>query len=84
MSAPLDPKVYGMLERLAVGLDLPRWVVGLEPPPPPTRRQRIARHVGQAGWRLGYTVSRAGRLLEAAGDRIIDAGDWLAAKVAGR
>lgn len=92
---PLDARIYAMQQRLALALEVPRWVVGLEPPPPPSRRERIARHVGQAGWRLGYTVSQAGRLLEAAGshagellaaagDRVIDGGDWLAGKVAGR
>ena len=49
-----------------------------------TGRRRLAQHVGQAGWRLGYTVSQVGRHLERLGDRVIDGGDWLAGKVAGR
>lgn len=44
----------------------------------------LARRVGQAGWWLGYSVSQVGRGLGWLGDRIIDAGDQLAAKVAGR
>lgn len=91
---PLDPKVFAALERLAVGLDVPRVVLGLPAgptPPPPSRRERVARHVGQAGWRLGFTVTRLGSTigrvgdaLVVAGDRVIDGGDWLAGKVAGR
>lgn len=92
---PLDDlKVYAALERLAVGLDVPRVVLGLPagpPPPPPSRRERVARRVGQAGWWIGYTVSQLGSLfgrvdhaLGVAGDRVIDGGDWLAGKVAGR
>ena len=48
------------------------------------RRRVLAQHLGQIGWALGYGVSRIGRHLERLGDRIIDGGDWLAAKVAGR
>lgn len=77
-----------MLENLARGLNVPRPVLGLHgpdlPKPPPTRRVRVARRVGQAGWRLGHTIAQVGRLLEAAGDRVIDAGDRLAERVAGQ
>lgn len=75
-----------LLRRVAVALDVPVQVLGVDPhlPPPASRRVRAARHVGQAGWRIGYTVARTGRLLERAGDRLIDAGDRLAARVAGR
>lgn len=53
-------------------------------------RLRLARHVGQAGWRVGYTIAQIGRGMELAGHRLqragsraIDRGDWLAGKVAG-
>lgn len=88
-----------MLRRLAAGLDVPTQMLGLDQPMPrPPHRERIACHVGQAGWRIGYTVTQAGNVLaraghrltaaghhaQRAGDRLIDAGDALAAKVAGR
>jgi len=82
------PELGPLLESLARGLDVPRILLGLHgpslPTPPPTRRVRAARRVGQAGWRLGHTIAHAGRLLEAAGDRVIDAGDRLAERVAGQ
>lgn len=88
-TAVADPATEAMLTRLAHGLDIPPWVLGVGTPPkpepePPTPRVRAARRIGQAGWRIGYTVSQVGRLLESAGDRIIDAGDWLAGKVTDR
>jgi len=80
VNPPRSDEARRLAETIAAALDVPRWVLGLEPPPPPpppTRRQRAAAHVGQAGWWTGHAVTRLG-------DRIIDAGDWLAAKVAGR
>lgn len=82
------PEERELLRRLSVGLDVPLHLLDPEAPVPPrpqlSRRERAARHVGQAGWRVGYTVAQAGRVLERTGDRLIDAGDWLAARVAGR
>jgi hypothetical protein len=83
----LGPEAERLARLLVHGLDVPPQLLGLDldqPWPPLTARDRLARHVGQAGWRAGYTVAQAGRLLERAGDRVIDAGDWLAGKVAGR
>lgn len=89
MSAPTPADLLAeFCARIAAGIEaLPAG----EPRPPLTRRQRLARHVGQAGWRLGYTISQLGSLagrvdhgLGVLGDRVIDAGDWLAGKVAGR
>lgn len=42
-----------------------------------SRRYRAAQHVGQAGWAIGNAVSRLG-------SKLMDLGDWLAARVAGR
>lgn len=48
-----------------------------------TARTRLAAHVGTAVWHVGYNVAQVGRLLEKLGDATIDAGDALAARIAG-
>lgn len=80
---PLPPETMDMFRQLvAAVLDIPPWAVGVSELPPP-RRLRLATHIGQAGWELAHVLSRTGRWLDRAGDRVINAGDWLATKVAG-
>lgn len=61
--------------RVAAALDGPPWAFDVAAPPLP-RRLRLAIRIGDISWRLGYTLTQAG-------DRVINAGDWLATKVAG-
>lgn len=92
--SPIPHDYEALLRRLAIGLDVPPQILGMDlhlPVPPRSRRERLAGHVGQAGWRAGWWLARtghrvtaAGHRLQRVGDKLIDAGDWLAGKVAGR
>lgn len=84
-----------LLRRLAVGLDIPPWVLGVGPPPTPTLagRLRVARwrarghlHRGRATL-AGLVEAGADRLGDAlahAGDLVDTAGDHLADRLRGR
>lgn len=84
------PDREALLRRLAQGLDIPAWILGVghPEPVPRTRRERAAVRVGDAGWHAGNCLVRAAGWAydhaPAAANRITDITDWLANRIAGR
>lgn len=81
-----SPEAMDLFRHLVAGaLDIPPWAVDTAPPQPRSRRlrKRLAADVRWARWGLAHVLSQAALGFDRAGDRVVDGGEWLAAKIEG-